>query len=174
VTPRLEILKPPDRNEPPLDEPGGVLLGLVHAAKKVCAEPIKHAVADACRPGEVSLDANAYGAPAPAEGITSVEPASGAVVATAARPEALELRAEGMAWRGHETPPPPPEEGLGEPGSPPRKVPSMGTCRRGPKAPPSPPREDLPTSERRPKRAPQRTPLPPPPQEDSGYPGSPP
>jgi hypothetical protein len=118
------------------------------------------------------LDANPTSAST--EGAASVELFGVAKKAATAEPEALEPRAEGVAWRGHETPPPPPGEGLGEPGSPPREVPSMGTCRRGPEAPPSPPREDLPARERRPKRALQRTPPPPPPREDSGYPGSPP
>ena len=166
--PCLEVLKPPDWNEPPLEESGGVPLGLIHMAEKAGAEASERAVVDMREPGEVSLDAHT--APAPTEGITSIKPTSRAVVATATRPEVLEPRAEGMAWRRHEMPLPPPGEGLGEPGSPPCEVPSMGTCRCGPEALPLPPREDLPMSKHRPKRVPQRTP-PPLPREDSGYPG---
>jgi hypothetical protein len=96
AAPCLEVLKPPDRNEPPLEEPGGVPLGLVYVAEKAGGEASKHVAINAREPGGVSLDAN--GAPAPTEGITSVEPASGAVVATAARPKALEPRAKNVEW----------------------------------------------------------------------------
>jgi len=96
AAPCLEVLKPPDRNEPPLEEPGGVPLGLVYVAEKAGGEASKHVAINAREAGGVSLDAN--GAPAPTEGITSVEPASGAVVATAARPKALEPRAKNVEW----------------------------------------------------------------------------
>jgi len=170
--PRLEALKPP--NPTPPEEPGGAGLGPVHAAGKAGAKAVERAVVDAHEPGGASLDANA--APVPTKGIAGVEPASGAVEATTARPEALEPREKRAEWSELQLPPPlppPPRVGPGKPGSPPREAPSMGTCRRGLEAPPSPPREGVSARERRPKRAPQRTP-PPPPREDSGYPGSPP
>jgi hypothetical protein len=42
--PCLKVLKPPDRNETPLEEPGGVLLGYVHTARKAGAKAIEHVV----------------------------------------------------------------------------------------------------------------------------------
>jgi hypothetical protein len=96
TNPCLEVLKLPDWNEPPLEEPGGVPLRLIHVAKKAGAEASKCVVVDACEPGKASLDAHM--APAPTEGITNVEPTSGAVEATAARPEALEPRAKNAEW----------------------------------------------------------------------------
>ena len=48
--PRLEILKPPDWSEPPLEEPGGVPLGLVHAAEKAGAEAVERVSVDAHEP----------------------------------------------------------------------------------------------------------------------------
>jgi hypothetical protein len=169
--PRLEALKPPDWNETPLEEPGGVLLGYIHAAEKAGAEAIKRASVNAHEPGGASLDVNA--APVPTQGIAGVEPASGAVEATTARPEALEPREKRAEWSELQLPPPLPllpRAGPGKPGSPPREASSMGMCRRGLEAPPPPPREGSSASECRPTRAPQT----PPPREDSGYPGSPP
>jgi hypothetical protein len=173
--PCLEILKLPDWNETPLEEPGGVLLGCIHAAGKAGTKAVECAVVDTRESGGASLDANADGTPAPTEGIASIEPASGAVEATTARPEALEPTAESAEWSKLQLlppTPPPPREGPGKPGSPPREVPSLGMCRHGLEAPPPPPREGLSASERRQKRASQRT-APPSPRASSGYPGSP-
>jgi hypothetical protein len=96
-------LKPPDWNVPPLEEPGGVPLRLVHVVEKVGVEAMAHAAANVCEPGGVSLDAD--GILAPTKGTTSVEPASRAVKATAARPEALEPRAENVVWSKLQPPP---------------------------------------------------------------------
>ena len=78
-------------------------------AEKAGAEATDRMVVDMHKPGGVLLDAN--GAPAPTKGITSIEPASRAVVANAARPEALEPRAESVEWSKLQllppTPPPP-------------------------------------------------------------------
>ena len=158
----LEVLKPPEWKESPPVEPGGVLPGPVHVAEKVCAETLECAVADACRPGEVSLDTNAYGAPAPAEGTASVELAGGAVKATTAQPKALDPWAKSEAWHRLGTPPLPlSRTHPGMLGMPPREAPNAGTCRHGLEAPPMPLQEGLSASECRPKQAPHRTPPPP-------------
>jgi hypothetical protein len=134
--PRLEVLKPPDWNETPLEEPGGVLLGYIHAAEKVGVEATECAGVNANEPGGASLDANT--APIPTKGIASVEPASRAVEATTARPEALEPREKHVEWSKLQLPLPP-RAGLGKPGSPLREAPLMGMCRRGLEALPPPP-----------------------------------
>jgi len=108
AAPCLEVLKPPEWKEPPLEEPGGVFSRPVHVAEKVGAEPIKREVIDAYDPGGALLDANADGAPAPTEGSASIEPAGGAVEATTARPEALEPRARNADWSKLQPLPPPP------------------------------------------------------------------
>ncbi len=119
--PHLEVLKPPDWNDPPLEEPGGVFLGPVHVAEKVGVEASERARVDTHEPGGASLDANT--APVPTKGIASIKPASGAVEATTARPEALEPRAESAEWSKLQLPlptlPPPSQKDLGESGSPP-------------------------------------------------------
>ena len=98
--PHLEVLKPPDWNDPPLEEPGGVFLGPVHVAEKVGVEASERARVDTHEPGGVSLDAN--GTPAPTEGTASIELAGGAVKATTTQPEVLEPQAKSEAWRGLE------------------------------------------------------------------------
>jgi len=152
-------LRSPDLIASPLEEPGGVRPGPVHAAGKAGVEPIECALVEAHEPGGASLDVNI--APVPTKGIAGVEPASGAVEATTARPEALEPREKHAEWSKLQLPPPL---------SPLRDAPSMGKCRRGLEVPP-PPRECECVSECRPKWVPQRTP-PPPPQASSGIPGS--
>ena len=97
-------------------------------AEKAGTEASECAAIDACKPGEASLDAHT--APAPTEGITSVELASGAVVATAAKPEALEPRAKNTEWSELQLLPPP-RAGPGKPGLPPREASSTGMCRHG-------------------------------------------
>jgi hypothetical protein len=101
--PHLEVLKPSDWNDPPLEEPGGVFLGPVHMAEKAGAEASERAQVDAHKPGGASLDANP--APAPTEGTASVELAGGVVKATIAQPEALDLWAKSEAWRRLGMPP---------------------------------------------------------------------
>jgi len=103
ATPYLEVLKPPDWNVPPLEEPGGVPLGLIHVAEKAGVEAMAHAAANMCEPGGASLDAD--GIPAPTKGTASIEPASGAVKATTTRPKVLGPRAENMAWSKLQPPP---------------------------------------------------------------------
>jgi hypothetical protein len=104
------------------------------------------------------LDANTA-APASTEGAAGVELIGVAEKAAAAEPEALGPRAEGEARHGLETPPlSPPREGSGEPGLPPREVPTKGMHKRGLEAPPPPPRESPSEGKRGPKRAPQETP----------------
>ena len=153
--PRLEALKPP--NQTPPEEPGGAGLGCIHAAGKAGAKAVERAVVDAHEAGEAPSDANA--APAPTEGTASVEPASGAVEATTARPEALEPKAVSAVWRGLEQPPPPPpREGSGEPGSPPREAPNEGMRKRGLEAPPPLPPESPSEGKCGPQRAPRNTP----------------
>jgi hypothetical protein len=160
AAPYLEVLKPPDWNEPPLEEPGGVPLGLVHAAEKAGAEAIERAVVDAHEPGRASSDAHA--APAPTEGTASVEPASGAVETTVARPEALEPKAESAVWCVLETPPPPsplpPQKDSGGSRTPPREAPSTGTRRHVLEALPPSPRGGPSKVKRGPQRAPRETP----------------
>jgi hypothetical protein len=136
AAPCLEVLKLPNWNETSLEEPGGVLLRCVHVGPKA----VECAVIDACKSGGAPLDANANGMPASTEGTASIEIFGVAKKATTAEPEALELRAEGMAWHRHETPLPLlPGDSSGKPGSPLCEVPSIGTCRHGPEVPPSPP-----------------------------------
>ena len=138
AAPCLEVLKPPEWKEPPLEESGGVFSRPIHVAERVGAEPIERAVIDAYDPGGASSDANV--APAPTKDTASIEPASGAVKATTAKPEALELKGESMVWCVLETPPLPlPQKDSGKSRMSPREAPSMGTCRRGLKAPLPPP-----------------------------------
>jgi hypothetical protein len=133
-------------------------------------KPIEHAVADMRRPGEASLDANAYGTPAPTEGTASIKLAGRAVKATTAQPEVLDPWAKSEAWHRLGTPPlPPSRTHPGMLGMLLQEAPNAGTCRHGLKVPPLPPQEGLSTSECRPTRAPQ-TPPPPLPREISGYP----
>ncbi len=97
----------------PLEEPGGVCPGPIHAAGKAGVEPIECTLVEAHEPEGASLDANI--APVPTKGIASVEPASGAVEATTARPEALEPREKCTEWSEPQPPPPPqkpPKEGM--------------------------------------------------------------
>jgi hypothetical protein len=76
-------------------------------------------IVNAHEPEGASLDANAT--PVPTQGITSIEPASGAIEATTARPEALELREKCVEWSELQLLPPPPHIhiGLGKPRLPP-------------------------------------------------------
>ncbi len=129
-------MKPPDWNKPPLEEPGGVPLGLIHTAEKAGVEATKHAVINMCEPGRVSLDAHT--ALAPTEGIASVKPASGAVEATTARPEALEPRAKSVEWSELQLLLLPYKDS-GKSRTPPQEPPKEGICRHGLKAPLLPP-----------------------------------
>jgi hypothetical protein len=156
VDPHLEVLKPSGLREDPLEEPGGVGLGPVHAAGKAGTETIERAVIDAHEPGVASLDANT--APVPTEGTASVELFGVAKNAATAEPEALEPRAEGEAWRRLEKPPlPPSQKDPGVLGTPPREALNKGMRRRGLEAPP-PPRESPSEGERGPQQAPRETP----------------
>jgi hypothetical protein len=149
-------LKPSGLREDPLEEPGGVGLGPVHAAGKAGTETIERAVIDAHEPGVASLDANT--APVPTEGTASVELFGVAKNAATAEPEALEPRAEGEAWRRLEKPPlPPSQKDPGVLGTPPREALNKGMRRRGLEAPP-PPRESPSEGERGPQQAPRETP----------------
>jgi len=105
ANPHLEVLKPPDWNETPLEEPGGVLLGYIHTAEKVGAEATECTGVNTNEPEGASLDANA--APIPTKGIASIEPASRAVEATTARPEVLEPREKRAEWSELQLPLPP-------------------------------------------------------------------
>jgi hypothetical protein len=89
--------------EDPLEDPGGVGLGPVHAAGKVSAEALECVAIDVHEPGGASLDANAE--PVSTKGAASVELFGVAKKAATTEPEALEPRAEGEAWCMLETPP---------------------------------------------------------------------
>jgi hypothetical protein len=159
--PRLEVLESPGLCKDPLVEPGGVGLGPVYTARKAGMEPIEGMPDGAHKPGGASLDT--ITAPVPTKGIASIKPASRAVEATTMGPKALEPRGKRVEWSELQLPLLPlplPQEGLGKPGSLPREVPSMGTCRYGLKVPLPPPREGLSASKRGPKQAPQRSPSP--------------
>ena len=100
-------MKPPGLCEDPPDEAGGVGLEPVHAAWKVGSKAIECAPIEAHEPGGASLDTNVDHATT--KGTASVKLIGMAEKAAAAEPEALEPRAESMAWCGLEmTQPPPP------------------------------------------------------------------
>ena len=134
--PRLEVPELPSLCEDPLVEPEGVGLGPIHTARKAGVEPIEGMPNKVHKPGGALL--GAITTPVPTKGITSVEPASGAVEATTMRPEVLEPREKHVEWSELQLLPLP-RETPGKPGLLPREVPSMGTCRCGHKAPLPPP-----------------------------------
>jgi hypothetical protein len=86
--PHSKVLRPPDLSVSPLEKLGGVLLRPVYAARKAGVEPIKGVPDEVHKLGGASLDTNTTSVPI--KGIASIEPASGAVEATTARPKALE------------------------------------------------------------------------------------
>jgi hypothetical protein len=124
VDPRLEVLKPPDSNEEPLEEPRGVCLCGTEpacvASNADAGTTIERTGVGAYEPGGVPLGAIA--APAYTEGAAGIELIGVAEKAAAAEPEALEPWAKSGRPRGRETPPPiegeletptPPSRGLG-------------------------------------------------------------
>src|SRR6266851_3713843 len=108
VDPRLEVLKPPDPNEEPLEEPRGVCLGGTEPAcvaeNADVGTTIERTGVGAHEPGGVPLGAIA--APAYTEGAAGIELIGVAEKAAAAEPEALEPWAKSGRPRGPETPPP--------------------------------------------------------------------
>ena len=88
---------------------------------------IKCVVIEAHELGGMSLDVN--GTLAPTKGTASIELAGRAEGATTAKPEVLEPWAESEVWHRLETLPPPPQKGLGEPGSLLQEAPSVSMCR---------------------------------------------
>ena len=121
--PCLKALKPP--NQTPPEEPGGAGLRPIHTTEKAGMEAIKCVATGTHKPGGALLDANTT--PVPTKGISSIEPASGAVEATTTRPKVLEPREKCMEWNKLQPPPPLPQ-----------KPPNEGMRRRRLKALPSP------------------------------------
>jgi hypothetical protein len=94
--PHLEVLKLPNWNNPPLEEPERVFLRPIHMDKKAGAEASECVQVDVHELGGASLDANP--APPSTEGTASIELAGGAIKATTAQPKVLDPWAKSKAW----------------------------------------------------------------------------
>ena len=113
--------------EDPLDEPEGVLLGHIYAARKVGIKAVKRASIEVYKPGGALLDVNSV--PASTEGAASIKVIGVAKEATTAEPKALELRVEGKVWHGLKPLLPLSQKDSGEPGLPLQEALRVGMCR---------------------------------------------